>query len=297
MRFFGKGSPVILLLVAILLSGCLSSSPDIPREESKWNLSPISPTVEKERTYPLSGTTWELVSYESARLAHESVIPGSSITARFEPGGILHGTSGCNQYWARYQASSARVSIETTQRTSAVCNTPAGVHSQESVYLLDLGKAYSYRVDGEILSLSDTSGRVVLIFRSGILPSADETILKKTWYLTSMSDDRGNVTPIPSGVLLTARFTEERVSGFSGCNCYFAPFDIHNASIRIGTPVKSDTWCRNETVMGQERRFHFLMREATGFVAENNSLMLMNGEREVLLLFRALPDTSLALSL
>jgi len=279
------GIPAVLLIFAVLLSGCVTHPPGTEPEESGWNSSPATPIPIREDTLPMSGTTWILISYDSGRLAQESVVPGSVVTARFEREGIVHGSSGCNQYWARYEASSSRVSIDAPQRTNAVCNTPSGVHSQESMYLLDLGKASIYRVDGNFLSLLDSNGRAVLLFGKETVPEDSAHIFQETWYLTALRDDQGFIVNSPEGVLVTARFIDRTVSGFAGCNCYVAPAYVRSAAIRIETPLATDTWCQNETVRNQERLFLSRIQEVDAYVPGDNSLILVNGHGETLLEF------------
>lgn len=279
------GIPAVLLVFAVLLSGCITHPPGTGPEESGWNSSPVTPTPIQEGTLPISGITWVLVSYDSGRLAKESIVPGSVVTARFEREGVMYGSSGCNRYWARYEASPSKVSIDAPQRTNAVCNTPSGVHSQESMYLLDLGKASTYRVDGDFLSLLDGNGRAVLLFGKETAPEDSAHILQETWYLTALRDDQGFIVNSPEGVLVTARFLDETVSGFAGCNCYVAPAYIRSAAIRIETPLATDTWCRNETVRNQERLYLIRIQEVDAYVPGDNSLILVNGQGETLLVF------------
>jgi len=276
---------VLVLLLACILSGCLTLSPGTELGESGGDLSPVTPTPCGEGTLPISGITWELVAYDSGRIAQESVIPGSVVTARFEDEGIVHGNTGCNQYWARYEASFSRVSIEAPQRTNAVCNTPPGVHSQESLYLVDLGKAKTYSVEGDFLTLSDGNGRAMLLFRKETIPKGAAQIFQDTWYLTASRDDQGSIVMVPGGVLVTARFLEGRVFGFSGCNCYVAPASVRGAATRIESPLVTDTWCRNETVRNQERLFFSRMKEVDAYVPGDGSLILVNGRGETLLEF------------
>lgn len=275
----------LILFLAGILSGCLTTSPGTELKESRWDSPPVTPTPCGEGTLPISGITWDLVAYDSGRLAQESVIPGSAVTARFEREGIVHGSSGCNQYWARYEASFSRVSIDSPQRTNAICNSPPGVHSQESVYLVDLGKAKTYSVEGDFLSLSDANGRAVLLFRKETVPKDAARIFQETWYLTSSRDDQGSIVMLPRGVLVTARFLEGRVSGFSGCNCYVAPARVSGAATRIESHLVTDTWCRNETVMEQERLFLRRMKEVEAYLPGDDSLILVNGQGETLLEF------------
>ena len=282
----GTGAIFALFLVlAGVLSGCLTQSQGPRTEESGGNSPPVTPIPCGEDTLAISGVTWELVAYDSGRLAQESIIPGSIVTARFEREGIVHGSSGCNQYWAPYEASSARLSIDAPQRTNAICNAPPGVHSQESMYLVDLVKASTYRVEGDFLSLSDAKGRAVLLFRKETVPEDAAYISRDTWYLRASRDDRGSIVTLPNGVLVTARFLHGRVYGFSGCNCYVAPAHVSGAATRIETTLVTDTWCRNETVMGHERLFFGRMKEVEAYVPGDDSLILVNVQGETLLEF------------
>ncbi|MCU0632491.1 MAG: META domain-containing protein [Methanolinea sp.] len=274
-----------LLVLAVLWSGCATRSIEPGHENTTGTLTPVSTRVYEENTSDLSGITWELVSYDSGRLAQESVIPESVITARFEHDGVVYGTSGCNQYFARYEATSPRLSIETPAHTRDVCITPTGVLSQESVYLVDLGKVSSYRVEGVILSLSDSKGRAVLIFRKGIMPVDAGQISWKTWYLTSYRDDQDVMATLPEEVLVTARFFRGTLSGIAGCNSYRASYQEHGAAIAIGVPAATDMKCGNETVMEQEQSFFSGLKGVAAYVTGEDSLLLVDSRGEALMEF------------
>lgn len=117
----------MVLAAFITGAGCISQ----PTDQGNPSLTATeSPTLTMQATgapVTLKGITWELVSYDSGRIAQESVTLGSTVTARFEPRGILYGSSGCNQYFASYETKGSNLLISAPQHTRLRCQSPPGV--------------------------------------------------------------------------------------------------------------------------------------------------------------------------
>lgn len=118
---------------------------------------------------PLVGTNWTLDSFHTGD-AVSSVIAGTTITAVFDKDGRLSGSAGCNSYFARYTMTGTSLSISAIGSTKMYCTSP-GVMEQESIYLASLGKATSFSIGGDRLSLSDAKGATILSFVKAALPA------------------------------------------------------------------------------------------------------------------------------
>ena len=109
---------------------------------------------------PIPGDTrWFLRSYgEQSHLI--SIIEGTEITATFNSAeGRISGSSGCNTYFAEYEAEDSRLSISEMAYTEMACVSPQGVMKQEQEFLSLLTKTQSFQVDDTSLTITCSDGR------------------------------------------------------------------------------------------------------------------------------------------
>ena len=118
---------------------------------------------------PLNGTNWTLESFHTGD-AVSSILAGTSITAVFGADGSVSGSAGCNRYFASYNVTGTSLSISSVESTKMACGTP-GVMQQESMFLTDFGKAKSFTINGDRLSLADAKGTTLLSFAKSVLPA------------------------------------------------------------------------------------------------------------------------------
>lgn len=282
----------VILAAFIAGPGCITQpqdqgNPVTPRPESTTPSLEVTPA-----SASMKGVSWELVSYDSGRIAQESVTLGSTVTARFEQGGILQGSSGCNQYSASYETNGPHLLISTPQHTRRSCHSPPGVEHQEKAYLIDLEKVRTYTIDGDMLRLFDEAGKVVLLFRKTDSPQGLSGISWKTWHLISYRNDSGAIAGIPGSMVMTSRFLEGIVSGYSGCNCYLGQYREDGGAMAIEELIATDTNCRNETFMSVERLFIQNLQATTAYIATSDSFTLVDDRGESLLVFEATPVIS-----
>lgn len=109
----------------------------------------------------LVGTAWKLETLHGRLL-----IDGSTITLEFDerPGDRLSGSSGCNYYGARYQASDTAFGVSDLGSTLRGCETPAGVMAQEQAYAEALVNVSSYRLTAGRVDMANEKGDTVLVF-------------------------------------------------------------------------------------------------------------------------------------
>jgi heat shock protein HslJ len=111
---------------------------------------------------PLAGTNWTLDSLYASD-AVSSVISGTAVTAVFGEDGRVTGSAGCNRYFASYNVTGSSMVIGTAGSTKMYCN-GEGVMQQESTYLTSLGRAATFTITGDRLSLADAKGGMLLSF-------------------------------------------------------------------------------------------------------------------------------------
>ena len=106
----------------------------------------------------LGDTKWFLRSYgEQSHLI--SIIEGTEITATFNSAeGRISGSSGCNTYFAEYEAEDSRLSIFEMAYTEMACLSPEGVMEQEQEYLYILANARSFQANDTTLTIFCSGG-------------------------------------------------------------------------------------------------------------------------------------------
>jgi heat shock protein HslJ len=113
---------------------------------------------------PITGT-WNLFSYNNGKGAIQSVMIGSTTTAVFGSNGKLSGTGGCNQYSAGY-TTTALNGITITQPTSTMMACAEPVMQQETQYFSLLPTAAKFEISDDQLTLFNSAGTKILIFKS-----------------------------------------------------------------------------------------------------------------------------------
>jgi heat shock protein HslJ len=116
----------------------------------------------RAQTQALAGTTWDVLAYNNGKQAVVSVLTATKVTATFGKDGNLTGFAGCNDYDATYQATAPRISIGPVAATRKHCEEPAGIGEQETAYLVALGSAATYRVEGSRLELRTADGALAV---------------------------------------------------------------------------------------------------------------------------------------
>ena len=98
---------------------------------------------------------WRLTNLNGA-----AVIPGTELTAIFGDGGNLSGSAGCNTYSGAYQLNGTSLTVGALGGSSQFCPAPAGIMEQEQLYLLVMGSATGYTVEGAQLSVRSSRGQL-----------------------------------------------------------------------------------------------------------------------------------------
>ena len=108
----------------------------------------------------LQGARWVLVTLEG-----KSPLTGTAPSAGFSADQIS-GSAGCNTYFGTYEVSGSEFSISDLAVTEMWCMEPEGVMDQEMDYLAALSSVATYEINRDTLTLRDTQGLQLLIFRA-----------------------------------------------------------------------------------------------------------------------------------
>ena len=96
------------------------------------------------------------------------------------------------------------------------------------------------------------------------------------WSLERLAD-----APVPDGIMVTARFREGRVGGISGCNRYFASYEVTGDSLRIGPAGATKKMCAGPE-MAIENRFLAALPEVAVFRVGEGRLVLLRRDGSAL---------------
>jgi heat shock protein HslJ len=118
----------------------------------------------KQATIPITGT-WNLFNYNNGKGAIQSAMIGSTTNAIFGSDWKLSGTGGCNQYSAGYTTTASN-GITITQPTSTMMACAEAVMQQETQYLSLLPTAAKFEISGDQLTLFNSAGTKILIYKS-----------------------------------------------------------------------------------------------------------------------------------
>jgi heat shock protein HslJ len=238
----------------------------------------LFPTVSPQ-TGP-SSATWYLTSYEDGN-SSISVLPQTVITAFFDGHGTLSGSAGCNRYTAPYSGSENSLMVSSPASTKMNCVSPAGIMSQEAMYLSKVEEIRQYSVEDNTLILSDAEGKTLLhytLVSTGTPVPAPLT--GTTWYARLFGDTAGQAMS-PGGLTTIKLFLSEdgKVYGNAGCNDYVGPYQVTGEnSINIGNLQKTKIYCGIGGVMELESAYVSILKNVSSYSVSGDTLLLSDAD-------------------
>ncbi|HVP94231.1 MAG TPA: META domain-containing protein [Methanoregulaceae archaeon] len=256
---------------------------------------PVSiPVATKSSQPPIIGS-WNLATYNNGNNGLESVRAGSNISAVFTPDGQITGSSGCNQYSARYTLNGQNIGISLVSGPATACT--ADLMTQETQYQALLKRAYKYAINGDQLMIYNALGDTILIYNKGtatvtVAPSITPVSTPKTivgsWALKSFSDGMGGTIPLIATAPVTAIFSSTgNLSGSSGCNQYVTSYSVTGLSISISPASTTKIVCAPD-VMAQETAYLTLLQKSGRFTLYGDSMTISDSTGTALLNFKAI---------
>ncbi len=190
MVLFNRGMKKLLLLILgifmlmICFAGCTSqpATPPVTPVPVATQLPVVSQPIATQS--PIVGV-WDLFSYNNGKGAIETVIIGSETTANFRANWIVGGSGGCNQYSAGYTTTASN-GITITQPTMTLMACANNVMQQETQYLALMQKATKFEIAGDQLTLFDSTGTELLIYKKHV-----PVPLTGTWNLFNYNNGKG----------------------------------------------------------------------------------------------------------
>lgn len=160
-----------LVIAAVMITGCTSTQPAVQPTPATLPPTMVVTTVATPAVpAPLAGD-W-IVTRMGIQDGTAVTTPTTQISLSFMADGTLTGYDGCNNYYAAYAFTGQTtpkgqgMSINNVSSTKKYCSTLA---NQETMYLTILGKVMAYNVDGEQLSMTASTGDVLIYQRPASL--------------------------------------------------------------------------------------------------------------------------------
>ena len=289
MRLLMYGLITTALILMLCVSGCTTPVPTVAPTTSPTTLPTAQPTpATGTQTGPvaLTGVTWYLIAFNEGA-GSLSVKPGTTITAFFDAQGTVSGSAGCNQYTAPYEATLNGLFIGAAATTKMNCDQPAGIMTQESLYLTTLQGGTGYTLSGNLLTVTDSGGRAILTYST--VPPYEMTPAPLTgtmWYLNSVVDVQGQIWSPVTANPISLRFGDDgSVSGNAGCNSYSGTYTVSGSSITISGFAVTLMDCGEPNVMDLESAYLEILPMMKLFRISGNELTLSDGTGKVTMIF------------
>ena len=154
------------VIAAVLISGCTTT----PTPAPKPTPAPLPPTVvvtatPTPNTVPVQLTRYWVLTTMGIQDGTAVTHPTTEISLTFNPDGSLTGYDGCNNYFGSFTLTGMTtpkgngMTISNIASSKKYCETLA---QQETMYLAILGKTMAYNVNGNQLSMTATTGDVLI---------------------------------------------------------------------------------------------------------------------------------------
>ena len=113
---------------------------------------------------PLVGTTWRLESLALATDAVASPVAGTEVMLELLDDGSAAGSGGCNTFSTAYEVDGASIRFDPVASTRMACE--PDVMTQETAVFGALESAASFDIEGDVLTLHDVDGGLLVSFRA-----------------------------------------------------------------------------------------------------------------------------------
>ena len=157
-----------------------------------------------------------------------------------------------------------------TLRTEESCHFG---NALETRYMADLGAVAGYAIDGTILSLADSTGRVLLTF-DAMAPS----ILDGVWDVTMVNVGNGGVSAVPEGMRATLAFNADgTIEGSDACDSFFGGYSIDGSALAVDSEVGNTPIACDEATNAFAQRYLTALHLATTWAITPDALDLRDG--------------------
>jgi heat shock protein HslJ len=266
-----------LLAILMLLVACGGSQGSEPAavppasEGAPAEDTAVTPDVDLNEV--LANTNWDLVSYGG-----KTPLPNSLITLNFHADGA-GGSAGCNLYFiGSYSLEGNAFTAREVGSTMMYCEETS---NQEQAYLGMLQTADTLTLVGDVLTISTAEGD--LIFQ----PAQHATLEETAWVLGGLAQPETEaVVSTMFDEAITAVFAEGQMTGYTGCNQYFAGYTAgEDGSLSLSGIGSTKRACLDDGTGQREAEFIKALEGVVGYTIQRDTLSLLNEAGQMVVTF------------
>lgn len=164
-----------------------------------------------------------------SRLNGEQPLGGWPMTAMINEDGTMIGSAGCNYYNSSIALDGDAVSIAVPTSTRMACPSDAAM-AQENEFLSTLTEITGAALGNAQLVLTGADGAEIEF-------TSIEVLFQSNWFVDTLLDAGGELTPILADSEITALFDGSILSGYDGCSNYSAAYQV-DGEIVVFEPVE-----------------------------------------------------------
>lgn len=230
-------------------------------------------------TTPLTGATWNVITYNNGAGALTSAIADAEITLVFADDGTVGGFAGCNNYSGAYLVDGSTIAIGPLVTTRKMCEEPQGVMDQEFAYTNALQQAATFEITGDELNLFDVEGgRLVQALAgadvsgqvAGEAPS-EGTLVGPTWQWVGTVYNNDTEQAVDSADY-TIEFLPDGSLGFKAdCNTGGGSYQVDGSALTIQLGAMTMMACPPESLSD---KFLMELGQVASYVIEDGMLYL-----------------------
>ena len=240
---------------------------------------------------PAHGASLEQTDWELSKLNTypTGAIPkiGRSLSLGFNQGRV-YGFNGCNNFNSGYSQNERRatLSIKTNQMASTLMACMPPVEKVSKAFQQALQNTTHYKMMGRELVLIDKRGKTLARFSKPIteLPNTQ-------WQVSSYNSGNALVSSLNSERMSATFDKKGQVSGFAGCNQYFASYkiDASQGTIKVGAIGRTKKMCfEPQDVMQEEQSFLSAWKRVRSYQRLGQDLTLFDHKGTRVFTFRLL---------
>jgi heat shock protein HslJ len=229
----------------------------------------------RSQAVTLENSRWRLQNFVSPIKDAQPPLPENFNAGIEFQNGQISGSGGCNRFFGTYlEGAREALKIQIAGSTLIACPEPEA--SLEKDYLLTLSRSATYRIADNRLELHGENHQILSTYRT----ETNRDLAGPTWklhYYNNGSALESNRTT----TLITAQFDGNgKLSGFSGCNGYFAGYQAKSNGLKIESAATTRRFCSSpgNDVMRVEQRYLHIFTRVAAYSVQGNRLTLYGNQ-------------------
>jgi len=118
------------------------------------------------RPRTLTGRRWQVTGVNNGRGGVVSLVTGTEIDAHFADDGRVTGSDGCRGYSAPWAIDDDGITFGALEASPGLRPVPEGAAQQADAFVAAMGRATTFRIEGDRLELRDEAGAIQVAFRA-----------------------------------------------------------------------------------------------------------------------------------